>query len=441
MLYSRMPPKKGNKVGQKAAAGMKQAANGGGMEKMRSQLDQLLSRIPRGTFATVGGALGGPKGAMIGKGISTITGYGDYNVRNNSLLKSTAIGEMADQVPVFRNQGADTRVKHCEFVQDLLVPETPSAFINHTYNIDPTDSTTFPWLASVARKYQRYKVKGMVIGYRSTSTDYNNSGVVAISVNYDPAEVPYESMEGLLNTKFAVSTKPSISMLAPVECDPSRSPDGFYIKHVTSTDVTDASIRQTMLGKINVATSGLTLPAGSVMGQLYISYDVELIYPYLHKMQDPDPGPTPPVAETGQYVGVLDSIGQSSIDNDFSTFTTGILEGTLATTSDVRFDWDANANSASKWYKLWFPPGVYEVWMSEGGVDGGVGLGTASQTVTNGANVTLGSFVEKVTDDNVRGYYYITVTNGPDNYFQPISQLNRTGSRFVAYSIFIKKLV
>jgi len=63
---------------------------------MAKKLDQLLSRIPRGTFATVGGALGGPSGAMIGKGISTLTGYGDYNVRTNSLMNRTVIGDLWD---------------------------------------------------------------------------------------------------------------------------------------------------------------------------------------------------------------------------------------------------------------------------------------------------------------------------------------------------------
>merc|ERR1712127_411581 len=239
-------------------------------------------------------------GAMVGRGVSAITGYGDYTVKANSSSNSTMIGEMADQVPVFKQQGADIRVRHCEFVTDLVVPANKSAFTSNTFDIDPTSTETFPWLASVTSKYQKFKVKGMVIGYRSTSTDYNNSGVVAIAVNYDPAETAYASMTDLLNSKFAVSTKPSNSMLAPVECDPSRSPtDGYYVKHVTSTDVTDASIRQTVMGKINIATSGLTLDPGATIGQVYVSYDIEFLYPYMH-VQVP---PTPPAPIIGNRFG------------------------------------------------------------------------------------------------------------------------------------------
>ena len=275
------------------------------MAALSTKLDRLLSKIPKGSLATVGGVLGGAPGAMAGKGLSKITGYGDYVVSNNTLMGNTVVGEMADQVPIFRNQGADTRVKHCEFVMNLTVPSSGAGYNVTRLPLDPINATTFPWLSSVAKKYQRYKVKGMVIGYRSTSTDYNNSGVVAVVVNYDPSEQTYVSMEGLLNSKFAVSTKPSNSMLAPVECDPGRSPmDGYYIKHVTSTDVTDATLRQTQMGTINIATQGLTLPAGSTIGQVYVSYDIELMYPYMTSIDKPCP---PPVVS-----GVLGAANYSS---------------------------------------------------------------------------------------------------------------------------------
>jgi hypothetical protein len=297
--------------------------NGGGAKKKKqnkavhqpedpglaAKLDRLLSRIPKGTFATVGGLLG-PKGAAAGHALSTITGYGDYTVTKNSLMNQTVVGEMADQVPVFKNQGADTRVKHCEFVMDLKVPSTGPTYSVTALPIDPTDTNTFPWLASVAKKYQKYKVKGMVIGYRSTSTDYNNSGVVAIAVNYDPAERAYASMDTILNTKFAVSTKPSNSMLAPVECDPARSPqDGYYMKHTTSYDVTDATIRQTQMGTINVATQGLSLPAGTTIGQLYVSYDIEMLYPYMSESA---------ASTTSGVLGVVNFAGQSGLDSSLA---------------------------------------------------------------------------------------------------------------------------
>lgn len=315
-----------------------------------SKLDRLLSRIPKGTFATVGGLLG-PKGAAAGQALSTITGYGDYTVARNSLMSQTVIGEMADQVPVFRNQGADTRVKHCEFVTDLV--SNGSAFDITTLPIDPTDDGTFPWLSSVAKKYQKYKVKGMVIGYRSTSTDYNNSGVVAIAVNYDPAERAFSTMEGILNSKFAVSTKPSVSMLAPVECDPGRSPaDGYYMKHATSNDVTDATIRQTRMGTINVATQGLSLAAGTTIGQIYVSYDIELLYPYMSVGVD----------EPSGHIGIVNYATQNALDSDLRARAYGDLVGYGdMTAGKIGVKLNGAPTGVDGWYSLVLPPGTYEL--------------------------------------------------------------------------------
>lgn len=357
---------------QRATAGLLKSKlrKSGEANSLAKKMDQLMSRIPRGTFASVGGALGGPAGALVGRGVSAITGYGDYTVKANSLSNSTMIGEMADQVPVFKQQGADIRVRHCEFVADLVVPADKSAFNSITFDIDPTSTDTFPWLASVASKYQKFKVKGMVIGYRSTSTDYNNSGVVAIAVNYDPAETAYASMTDLLNSKFAVSTKPSNSMLAPVECDPSRSPiDGYYVKHQTSTDVTDASIRQTVMGKINIATSGLTLDPGATIGQVYVSYDIEFLYPYMHVASGPVP-PSPVTTRSGSISAALPIASQNAMNSKVVQYGYGNIAGWTATpvAEDVLLKWVGNPAQVSSWLQVVMPVGRYNVTTLDGGM-------------------------------------------------------------------------
>lgn len=425
------------------------------MAGMAKKMDQLLSRIPRGTFATVGGALGGPTGAMIGKGISTLTGYGDYNVRTNSLINQTVIGEMADQVPMFRQQGADTRLKHCEYVADLVVPSNQYDYNVTTFNIDPTDRLSFPWLASVAKKYQRYKVKGMVIGYRSTSTDYQNSGVVAIAVNYDPAEQSYQSMEGLLNTKFAVSTKPSTSMLAPVECDPSRSPlDGYYVKHVTSTDVNDATKRQTIMGTINVATSGLTLAPGTTLGQLYISYDIEFLYPYLHKTQVD--------AQDGAFIGTVnyntDETFAASIDSYnyglVSKYSLGGASGVMIRRVDSPRTPSANLPPGnSLWLAMVLPTGVWVIQYAEGPFIQNttvLGEGTANRTATFGSAVALQSSPAAAGRESFVGatafsQYTLVVGEGDEaaRTFWPAGQNGRsfTGSiTDIPVSIFVNRI-
>jgi hypothetical protein len=422
--------------------------NGGGVKKKKqnkavhqpedpglaAKLDRLLSRIPKGTFATVGGLLG-PKGAAAGHALSTITGYGDYTVTKNSLMNQTVVGEMADQVPVFKNQGADTRVKHCEFVMDLKVPSTGPTYSVTALPIDPTDINTFPWLASVAKKYQKYKVKGMVIGYRSTSTDYNNSGVVAIAVNYDPAERAYASMDTILNTKFAVSTKPSNSMLAPVECDPARSPqDGYYMKHTTSYDVTDATIRQTRMGTINVATQGLSLPAGTTIGQLYVSYDIEMLYPYMSEAA---------VSTTSGISGVVNFSSQAGLDGSLAQAYGDLVGYGNMSGAQIGMKWlTTPTSSGSPWYQLVFPPGRYRLatldsnWQSSGSsVTGGASAGPLS----HGSAVTITQVgVEAMVGYTASSYgYEFTVADGleADRVVTPTLVANRTQTGSTTYIV------
>jgi len=434
-----MPPKKGGKTNsQQATTGyLRNKLQSGEPNSLAKKMDQLMSRIPRGTFASVGGALGGPAGAMVGRGMSTITGYGDYTVKANSLSNSTMIGEMADQVPVFKQQGADIRVRHCEFVTDLVVPVDKAAFNSNTFDIDPTSTVTFPWLASVAAKYQKFKVKGLVVGYRSTSTDYNNSGVVAIAVNYDPAETAYASMTDLLNSKFAVSTKPSNSMLAPVECDPSRSPmDGYYVKHVTSTDVSEASIRQTVMGKINIATSGLTLDPGATIGQLYVSYDIEFLYPYMHAAGDPPPPPPLPASRYGGISATLPIASQAAMEPKIVQYGYGNIAGWSAAplAKDVLLRWMGDPSQVSSWLEVIMPEGRYEVTT----VDAGIGSSTTglffrvgtTRAASFGAAVTAVSNLENTYGSTSYGRYTLVVGAGTEaeRTWTPCVQYSRAAS-------------
>lgn len=416
----------------------KNTGDGGQSAGLAAKLDRLLSRIPKGSFATVGGRVGGPIGAALGKGLSSITGYGDYVVSSNSLMGKTVVGEMADQVPIFRNQGADTRVKHCEFVRDLVVPSSGTGYSVTSLPIDPVSSDTFPWLSKVARKYQRYKVKGMVIGYRSTSTDYNNSGVVAIVVNYDPAENAYASMEGLLNSKFAVSTKPSNSMLAPVECDPGRSPmDGYYVKHVTSDDVTDATLRQTRMGTINIATQGLTLPAGSTIGQIYVSYDIELMYPYMT---------TVPSVQASGCIGPTVYGTQSAIDSFCQDNGFGDLVGygnlTVPTRQIALVSVGAPTAATGSWFRLIFPPGKYKVTVLDSSWHrtsaGDYLTGGTMRASYGGSSVvtTRAGDTSNLVDCSAMVGTIITVTDGDeaDRSYTPVQMMGRTLSGNSTYA-------
>lgn len=260
---------------------------GGAVGSLSSRIDRVLSRLPKGSFAAAGGALGGPVGSAAGAALSTISGYGDYVVSHNTITKTGGSGAV-DIVPKFSGRGgvdSNVRITHREYIGEVTAPEG-TGFNVTQYAITPTNADLFPWLAAFAKKFQRWKLHGMVFYYKSTSTDYNNNGIIAMTVNYDPADPRYISMQGMMNSKFAVSTKPSMNLAAPVECAPSESPQaGYFIEHGVQT--LGAEMRQTCKGMLNVGTDGLSVPPGTKVGQLYVTYDIEMMYPFHSNVQEP----------------------------------------------------------------------------------------------------------------------------------------------------------
>jgi len=263
----------------KKKAGQPQAK--GAAKQILDKVDKLTNMIPRGTFAALGGQIAGPIGTAIGTGISKITGRGSYQVSHNTLQRQSVMGADAQNIPTFAPSEHGSRVRHREFIGNIISPPTPDVFNNTSYRLAVDNKTLFPWLAELAARYQKVKYHGMVFYYKTTSTDYNNSGTVQLAVNYNATEEEYTSTAQMLNSMFSTSTKPSVSAAAPIECDPNTMPKGgYYVRHPLSVN-SDTDLRMSTVGTLNVATEGLTLPSGTVLGQLWCTYDVELLYPYV----------------------------------------------------------------------------------------------------------------------------------------------------------------
>lgn len=252
----------------------------------------LKNTIPTGTFSRIGGNLGGifgPAGAAFGRGagsvLSSITGMGDYKVKSNSILTDTA--SFSGEVPTFGKTDNSTRVRHREFVMDVTVSSTPAAFTNTTYVIQPSNATLFPWLSSLAQNYQQYKLHGMVMVFKSTTSDYSAAGAlgkVAMATNYNVRDSAFVNMQELENAEFSVSGKPSLSRVHPIECAPNNGVPLIKWVRDTDYDASGGDDRLYDVGKFQFATSGLPSgTANAVIGELWISYDIEFFKPIVNR--------------------------------------------------------------------------------------------------------------------------------------------------------------
>nr|AQU11701.1 capsid protein [Cruciviridae sp.] len=222
-------------------------------------------------FERLGNKFGmGDLGSALGK----ITGLGDYKVKKNTLMTD-------NQVPVVGNHNNRVLIQHREFIQDVL---STTEFQNLTFRINPGDIDTFPWLSRIAQNFEQYQLHGMLFEYKTTSSDALNTtntalGTVVASTDYNAAAVPFVNKQQMENAEYATSTKPSCSMLHPIECAPSQSTlTKLYVRSNLGQQIPNPQMYD--LGIFQLGTVGMQ-QAGVVIGELWVTYEVEFYKPQL----------------------------------------------------------------------------------------------------------------------------------------------------------------
>jgi len=121
-------------------------------------------------------------------------------------------------------------LKHREF---LGVINSSTEFVTNTYDINPGLDNTFPWASGIARQFQQYSIKAMVVEYISTSATSLVSGTntalgqIAIGTQYDSLSPEFRNLNDMLNSQWATSTKISSDLLHPIECQKSQTTASF----------------------------------------------------------------------------------------------------------------------------------------------------------------------------------------------------------------------
>lgn len=252
--------------------------------------------VPAGTFAKLGGAAGtgiggymsgspygaaagGWLGGTAGDKFAQLVGFGDYSVKANSLMDLP----MGQPVASFGNMSNATVVKHREFIQNVLVPAVPADFSVQVLSLNPALRAVFPWLSSMAASYQEYQFIGAVFEFRSLASSSATTlalGSVAIASNYDTADPNFPDKRHMENSQFCVSGKPSDNLIHPIECDPKIT---FSPLKFTRTGARAANTDSRLYDHCNVhiATEGLPGTANTIIGELWVTYEVALYKPQL----------------------------------------------------------------------------------------------------------------------------------------------------------------
>jgi hypothetical protein len=206
-------------------------------------------------------------------------GSGDYEVgdmcQTNSLFGKGKVG-MSNAS--FYNTDMGTRVVHREYLGDVFTGPSAGTFNNTSFPINPGLSYVFPYLSQIASNFEEYSFKGLAFEFVTTTSPYNSSsamGSAVMSMEYNASAPPFTSKPQMENSDFAISARFDKSMLYGVECK-ENALNSYYIRSSAST----IPVTNTDLGNFQFATApASTFPTNSIIGELWVSYDVELLRP------------------------------------------------------------------------------------------------------------------------------------------------------------------
>lgn len=253
------------------------------IKRVESKIDHLERSInkkatAKGAASTIGRTLGnffnqGDLGALAGESMAKLFGHGDFQVVSNSLINPST---SSTQVPKFTNHGKrGTRIIEREYLCDLKTGPMDggsTAFTNIVFPINPTNTKTFPWLSTIAHLYDQWEPNGIVFEFVSTSSEFNGTsqalGAVIMSTDYDMFDQPYKDKREAENADYACSTKPALSLMHGIECDPKERPTPILY---TSTPTDEK--RLSYLGNHQISTVGCSV-SDVTLGEIWISYDI-----------------------------------------------------------------------------------------------------------------------------------------------------------------------
>jgi hypothetical protein len=201
---------------------------------------------------------------------SLITGTGAYKIKKNSLL--------SNGIPTINNKShaGGTVLRHSEYLGDI---SGSTGFVLTTYRLNPGLPDLFPWGSQVFKAFEEYEIQGMVLEFKTNSGSVTTGpglGNVGIATAYDPLDPPFANKQQFMNYEGACSSVPSESFFHGVECQPQQT----TVSHRYIRDgpiPANSDLRLYDWGTVYVMTNGN--PSAAVLGELWISYQIEVFKP------------------------------------------------------------------------------------------------------------------------------------------------------------------
>jgi hypothetical protein len=177
--------------------------------------------------------------------------------------------------PNIRSSGVSTRVRHREYIADVAGVVGFSAV---TYAVNPGIAATFPWLSTVADRYESYKFHKLHFVFetdKSASTDGSVQGLI----DFDAADSAPTTKANFMGHANAVRSAVWQEFRFDAKAkDLHKFAAERYVRAAalaSNLDIKTYDVGNFFMGAAGCADT-------SVVGELYVEYDVELTTPQLN---------------------------------------------------------------------------------------------------------------------------------------------------------------
>jgi hypothetical protein len=166
---------------------------------------------------------------------------------------------------------------------------TPGAtFTVSSYVLNPANASTFPWLSTIATKFEKYQFHTLSFRFVSTSADAVGStttslGSVLLNTDYDVLDANFASQTAMEDYGGCAEGKPASDLVHKIDCvgkQGGSKPTSFDRYTLYSADNTppypgNSSAHDYDVGLFQLATVGQQ--AACTIGRLYVCYSLRLI--------------------------------------------------------------------------------------------------------------------------------------------------------------------
>jgi len=178
-------------------------------------------------------------------------------------------------------------VEEDEYIQEVTVANQPN-FNNVQYFVNPGQAATFPWLATVAQRFEKYQFEYLEFYYKREVSEFATDGQVGkviFSFDSDATDAAPNSKQQMEDTDPHADCMPSENLprfAIPKEI--LQGPhDAFYVRPGAQPAFTD--LKTYDIGVLNVATQGIL--HNVAVGELHVRYKVKLSIPVLENAAAP----------------------------------------------------------------------------------------------------------------------------------------------------------